>query len=137
MVQINGGRSCQHGSTVVRIGIGAGAHSPRVVVVDVHPWHLALLCILSCRLVDLEDGVIRSRYLDGLARGACMVVVNGCHILVVQVILHHCGIRALRQLSTFLDSTLVENARHRELLGVMHVGGLVELLLGHDELFDG
>lgn len=66
-----------------------------------------------------------------------MVVVNGCHIFVVQVILHHCGIRALRQLSTFLDSTLVENARHRELLGVMHVGGLVELLLGHHKLFDG
>ena len=116
MVQIDGRRRCQHGCTVVCICICAGTHTPCVVIVDIHPWHLAFLGVLSRCLIDLEDGVICACHLDGLTGRTCMVVVNSWHIFVVQVILHCRGICTLRQLSALLDSTLIEYARHGELL---------------------
>ena len=66
-----------------------------------------------------------------------MVMYNRRHILAIQVVLHHCSIRALGKLSALLYSTLVEDASHGELTVLSLLVRLLDNLFArHDKGLD-
>ena len=67
-----------------------------------------------------------------------MVMYYTWDILVVQVVLHHRGICALGKLPSFLNSALVEDARHGEFTVVLvFICFFDNFLTWHDKCLNG
>lgn len=98
---------------------------------------MAFLGYLTIGSIDLVHGLTDWIDRETLTGRASMVLHYGGYVLTIKVVLHHCCIRALGKLSSFLDSTLIENSSHSKITAISaFIRFFNRFLFGHNEAFD-